>query len=43
MTGAGMAHNQHEAWQRSLIDPVGFWAEAARDIDWFEPPHTDLE
>ena len=22
-------------WQR---DPLGFWAEAARDIDWIEPP-----
>ena len=22
-------------WQR---DPEGFWAEAARDIDWYEPP-----
>ncbi len=25
----------YEAWQR---DPQGFWAEAAREIDWIEPP-----
>lgn len=43
MTGAGMARDQHEAWQLSLSDPVGFWAEAARAIDWFEPPHSVLE
>ena len=36
MTGAGMARDQHEAWQRSLSDPAGFWAEAARAIDWFD-------
>jgi len=42
MTAADMARDQHEAWQRSLSDPVGFWAEAARAIDWFEPPHTVL-
>jgi len=24
-------------WQR---DPEGFWAEAARDIDWYETPNT---
>ncbi len=28
----------HEAaWRRSLEDPEGFWGEAARAIDWFEP------
>jgi propionyl-CoA synthetase len=26
-----------EIHERSLRDPEGFWAEAARDIDWFEP------
>jgi propionyl-CoA synthetase len=26
-----------EAYARSLRDPEGFWAEAAREIDWFEP------
>jgi len=25
----------YAAWQR---DPLGFWAEAAREIDWIEPP-----
>ncbi len=25
----------HDGWRR---DPEGFWAEAARDIDWIEPP-----
>jgi propionyl-CoA synthetase len=28
----------HEVYRRSLDDPQGFWAEAARAIDWFEPP-----
>jgi propionyl-CoA synthetase len=28
----------HEVYRRSLEDPQGFWAEAARAIDWFEPP-----
>jgi len=27
----------HEVYARALRDPEGFWAEAARDIDWFEP------
>ena len=26
-----------EIYQRSLRDPEGFWAEAAQDIDWYEP------
>src|SRR5437660_10297668 len=26
-----------EVHARSLADPVGFWAEAAREIDWIEP------
>src|SRR5207244_9843500 len=26
-----------QAHARSLADPVGFWAEAAREIDWIEP------
>ena len=25
------------AYRRSLDDPEGFWADAARDIDWIEP------
>ena len=24
-------------YRRSLDDPDGFWAEAARGIDWFQP------
>src|SRR3981081_846099 len=27
----------HQVHARSLADPEGFWAEAARDIDWIEP------
>jgi propionyl-CoA synthetase len=27
----------HEVYARSLADPQGFWAEAAREIDWIEP------
>ena len=29
--------NYHEVHARSLRDPEGFWAEAAREIDWIEP------
>src|SRR3982750_1532271 len=28
----------HEVCARSLADPEGFWAEAAKEIDWIEPP-----
>lgn len=28
----------HEVHAHSLADPEGFWAEAAKDIDWIEPP-----
>src|SRR4051812_3762588 len=28
-------HDVYAHWQR---DPEGFWAEAAREIDWIEPP-----
>src|SRR5215469_1760672 len=27
----------HEIYARAQRDPVGFWAEAAADIDWYEP------
>jgi propionyl-CoA synthetase len=27
----------HEVYARSLRDPEGFWAEAAREIDWISP------
>src|SRR5437879_10128077 len=26
-----------QVYARSLADPVGFWGEAAREIDWIEP------
>src|ERR1700761_8926671 len=32
------ASRYHEIHARSLADPEGFWAEAAREIDWIEPP-----
>jgi len=30
----------HEVYARSLADPAGFWADAAREIDWIEPATT---
>src|SRR5438874_5542319 len=27
----------YEAYERARSDPEGFWAEAANDIDWYEP------
>src|SRR5271166_2460646 len=27
----------HEVYARAQRDPHGFWAEAAKEIDWFEP------
>jgi propionyl-CoA synthetase len=27
----------HQVHARSLADPIGFWGEAAREIDWIEP------
>jgi propionyl-CoA synthetase len=32
-----------EEHRRSLADPVGFWAEQARAIDWFVRPRTVLD
>ncbi len=32
---ASRYHETYARWQR---DPEGFWAEAARAIDWYEPP-----
>ncbi|QPF92612.1 propionyl-CoA synthetase [Bradyrhizobium commune] len=37
MNVQGKSH-YHEVHARSLADPAGFWAEAAKEIDWFEPP-----
>lgn len=31
------------AHRRSLEDPEGFWAEAAKDIDWYKPADTVLD
>src|SRR5512139_3499040 len=30
----------HDVHARALADPEGFWAEAAREIDWIEPAKT---
>ena len=32
-----------EQFDRSLIDPEGFWAEAAKQIDWIEKWDRVLE
>ncbi len=32
-----------EAWQRSIEDPAGFWAEAARAISWHREPTVVLD
>ena len=32
-----------QEFQRSLADPEGFWAEAARDIEWYQPPAVVLD
>jgi Acetyl-coenzyme A synthetase N-terminus len=31
------------AFQQSLEDPDGFWAAAAKDIDWYREPDTILD
>ena len=31
------ASRYHEVYERWRHDPQGFWAEAAQDIDWFQP------
>ena len=33
----------HDVYARSLADPEGFWGEAARAIDWIEPPTRTLD
>jgi propionyl-CoA synthetase len=32
-----------DVFHRSLTDPTGFWAEAARAIDWYSEPETILD
>ena len=36
-TGTSRYHEIYARWQR---DPLGFWSEAAREIDWYEPAKT---
>src|SRR5262245_41088211 len=31
------ASRYHDVYARAMRDPVGFWAEAAAAIDWYEP------
>ena len=37
LTGNAMTNAYEGAYQRSLNDPEGFWADAAREIDWYKP------
>jgi propionyl-CoA synthetase len=32
-----------QQFDRSLSDPEGFWGEAAKDIDWYQPPGAVLD
>lgn len=36
--GRSMASRYHEVYQSWKQDPLGFWAEAAKAIDWIKPP-----
>ena len=38
-----MTGNYAQAHSRSIEDPEGFWAEAARGIDWITPPSQVLD
>jgi len=33
----------HDVYRRSLTDPEGFWLDAARAIDWDQPPSRALD
>ena len=35
-----MASRYKEVYQSWLSDPLAFWAEAAKEIDWIKPPKT---
>ncbi|HEX5303017.1 MAG TPA: propionyl-CoA synthetase [Streptosporangiaceae bacterium] len=37
-----MSRYAHE-FGRSLSDPAGFWADAANNIDWYQPPSVVLD
>jgi propionyl-CoA synthetase len=32
-----------QEFSRSLADPAGFWADAAKNIDWYQPPSVVLD
>src|SRR6201995_4171488 len=32
-----------QEFARSLADPEGFWADAAKNIDWYQPPSVVLD
>src|ERR1700755_1879272 len=32
-----------QEFRRSLADPEGFWGDAAKDIDWYQPPTVVLD
>jgi acetyl-CoA synthetase len=38
---AATANVGAEAWTTAAADPVAFWAEQARRLDWAQPWHTD--
>ena len=40
---AAQANAQPEIYQRAAKDPIGFWEEQARALDWAEPWTTALE
>src|SRR5690242_14376985 len=33
----------HDVYERSMVDPEGFWLEAAAAIDWVRPPSRALD
>jgi acetyl-CoA synthetase len=39
----GAVMNDEEVYARAAADPEGYWADWARELDWFEPWHTVLE
>ncbi|WP_345750765.1 acetate--CoA ligase [Microbacterium rhizophilus] len=40
---AAQANVGADAYDRAAVDPVGFWEDAARRLDWAEPWHTAHE
>ena len=39
----GSMQAYEDLYQRSVEDPAGFWAEAAKELDWFTPFHSVIE